>query len=116
MSINIRLADLNNKFLYYKWKKKDYYNYINSMLNLVTTKGTNHLFSKYKYSKLPIVIFRDHYYMYNLILREDYIFIQKKDIKLSNKLTCIETKLCHSLLLESFLNDLKNNRIYTYHY
>ena len=54
--------------------------------------------------------------MYNLKLREDNIFIQKKDIKLSNKLICIETKLCHHKLLECFLNDFKNNRIYTCHY
>jgi len=116
MSINIILADLNNRFLYYKWNKIDYNNYINCMLNIVSTKGAKHLFLKYKYSKLPIVIFRDHSYMYNLKLREDNIFIQKKDIKLSNKLICIETKLCHHKLLECFLNDFKNNRIYTCHY
>ena len=116
MVLTNTLIDMNTSHLFHRWKKPHYINYINNILNVLRNKGHYRLFNHFKYNKLPFVVFRDHSYMYNLKLRDDFVYIRKEDISLNKNMIVVEDKLCHYTLLEPFFEELKKERNYKYYY
>lgn len=116
MSLSNLLVDMNTSFLFHRWNKFHYQTYISSLLSVLRNKGHERLFHHFKNNKLPFVVFRDNSYMYNLKLKEQFIYITKEDITLNKNMVKIENKLCHYTLLEPFLEELKKDRNYKYYY
>lgn len=116
MPLSTLLVDMNTSFLFNRWKKPHYQSYISSLLFVLKNKGHERLFNHFKYNKLPFVVFRDNSYMYNLKLKDQFVYITKEDITLNKNMIKIEDKLCHYTLLEPFLEELMKDRNYKYYY
>jgi len=116
MSLSNLLVDMNTSFLFHRWNKFHYKTYISSLLSVLKNKGHERLFNHFKHNKLPFVVFRDNSYMYNLKLKDKFVYITKEDITLNKNMLKIENKLCHYTLLEPFLEELMKDRNYKYYY